>query len=42
MAQEKKFYLTKDGLRKLEKELQDLKNLKLSKAKEEIPKIWHS
>jgi len=42
MAQEKKFYLTKDGLRKLEKELQDLKNLKLSKAKGEIPKIWHS
>ena len=42
MAQEKKFYLTKEGLEKLKREFQDLKNLKLSKTKEEIPKIWHS
>jgi transcription elongation factor GreA len=42
MAEEKKFYLTKEGLEKIKKEYQDLKNLKLSKTKEEIPKIWHS
>lgn len=42
MAQEKKFYLTKKGLEKFKKEFQGLKNLKLSKTKEEIPKIWHS
>jgi len=42
MAQEKKFYLTKEGLEKFKKEFQDLKNLKLFKTKGEIPKIWHS
>lgn len=42
MVKEKKFYLTKEGLEKLKREYQDLKNLKLSKANEEIPKIWHS
>ena len=42
MAEEKKFYLTKQGLEKIKKEYQDLKNLKLSKTKGEIPKIWHS
>jgi len=42
MAQEKKFYLTKEGLEKLKKEFQGLKNLKLAKTKGEIPKIWHS
>ena len=39
---EKKFYLTKEGLEKIKKEYQGLKNLKLSKTKGEIPKIWHS
>jgi len=39
---EKKFYLTKKGLEKIKKEYQDLKNLKLSKTKGEVPKIWHS
>lgn len=39
---EKKFYLTKEGLEKIKKEYADLKNLKLSKTKGEIPKIWHS
>ena len=38
----KKFYLTKEGLERMKKEYQDLKNLKLSKTKGEIPKIWHS
>lgn len=39
---EKKFYLTKEGLEKIKKEYQGLKNLKLSKTKGEVPKIWHS
>jgi len=42
MVEEKKFYLTKEGLEKIKKEYQGLKNLKLSKTKGEIPKIWHS
>ena len=42
MAEEKKFYLTAEGLEKIKKEYQDLKNLKLSKTKGEIPKIWQS
>jgi transcription elongation factor GreA len=42
MAAEKKFYLTKEGLEKIKKEYRDLKNLKLSKTRGEIPKIWHS
>jgi len=42
MAEEKKFYLTKEGLEKIKKEYQDLKGLKLAKTKGEIPKIWHS
>ena len=39
---DKKFYLTKEGLGKIQKEYQDLKNLKLAKTRGEIPKIWHS
>ena len=42
MPEEKKFYLTKQGLEKIKKEYQDLKSLKLAKTKGEIPKIWHS
>jgi len=42
MAERKKFYLTEQGLEKIKKEYQDLKNLKLSKTKGEVPKIWHS
>ena len=38
----KKFYLTKEGLEKIEKEYQDLKKIKLAKIKGESPKIWHS
>jgi len=38
----KKFYLTKEGLKKIEKEYQDLKEIKLAKTKGESPKIWHS
>jgi len=42
MDQEKKFYLTKEGLENIKKEYQELKVLKLSKTSGEIPKIWHS
>ncbi len=42
MVEEKKFYLTKEGLEKIKKEHQDLKELKFAKTKGEIPKIWHS
>ncbi len=42
MAEEKKFYLTKEGLERIKKEYADLKSLKFSKTKGEIPKIWHS
>ena len=42
MTEEKKFYLTKQGLERIKKEYQDLKDLKFAKTKGEIPKIWHS
>lgn len=42
MPEEKNFYLTKEGLEKIKKEYQNLKILKLSKTKGEVPKIWHS
>jgi len=42
MAGEKNFYLTKEGLEKIQKEYHGLKNLKIAKTKGEIPKIWHS
>ncbi len=42
MEEEKKFYLTKEGVEKIKKEYEDLRALKLSKTSGEIPKIWHS
>jgi len=42
MPEEKTFYLTLEGLEKLKKEYSDLKNLKLSKTKGEVPSIWES
>ena len=39
MPEEKKFYLTKEGLETLKKEYRDLKQLKLAKTKGESPKI---
>lgn len=42
MSEERKFYLTKEGLEKLKKEHKDLKELKLAKTKGESPKILHS
>lgn len=38
----KKFYLTKEGLEKIKKEYEDLKEIKFSKTKGEVPKTWHS
>lgn len=42
MVQEKNFYLTEEGLKRLEKEREDLKNIKFSKTRGESPKIWQS
>lgn len=43
MVEEKRFYLTKQGLEKIKKEYQDLKELKLAKIRgEEAPQILHS
>ena len=42
MANEKKFYLTKEGLKKIKKEYEDLKALRLEKIKEKRPEILHS
>ena len=40
--EEKKFYLTKEGLYKLNKEYESLKELKLAKTKGESPKLLES
>lgn len=37
-----KFYLTKEGLEKIQKEYQELKKLKLTRTGEESPRIWYS
>jgi len=37
-----KFYLTKEGLARMEKEYQDLKKLRMAKVRGESPKILHS
>lgn len=42
MPEEKKFYLTKEGLEGIKKECKDLKALKLAKTKGESPKVLHS
>lgn len=42
MIEEKKFYLTKEGLNKFKKEYAELKNLKIAKTKGESPKILQS
>ena len=39
---EKKFYLTKEGLDRIEREFNDLRNLRLTKTAGDVPKIWHS
>jgi transcription elongation factor GreA len=42
MTEEKKFYLTKEGLEKLKREYRDLTELKLAKTRGESPKILSS
>lgn len=42
MVEEKKFYLTKEGLEKIKKEHEKLQEFKLAKTKGESPKILHS
>lgn len=39
---EKKFYLTSKGLEKIKKEHKDLLELRASKTKGEVPRIWQS
>jgi len=39
---ENKFYLTREGLEKIEKEYQRLLEFKKLKTKGEVPSIWHS
>jgi len=40
--EEKKFYLTKEGLERIKKEYKELKNLRLAKSKGETPNIFQS
>jgi transcription elongation factor GreA len=40
--QEKKFYLTKEGLGKIKKEFEDLKGIKLAKMRGDVPKMLQS
>jgi transcription elongation factor GreA len=38
----KKFYLTKEGLERINREYRELKKIRFAKIKGESPKIWHS
>jgi len=42
MIEEKTYYLTKEGLKRIKKDYEDLKELKLMKTRGEAPKILHS
>ena len=42
MPEEKNFYLTREGLKKVKKQYEELKQIKLSKTKGETPVILHS
>jgi transcription elongation factor GreA len=42
MPEEKKYYLTKEGLIKLRAEYRHLKKIKTSKTKGEFPRVWQS
>lgn len=42
MPEEKKFYLTKEGLEKIKKEYDSLRNLRTAKTKGDVPGIWES
>ena len=42
MLEEKKFYLTKKGLEKTKKEYKQFKEIRLAKARGELPRLLHS
>jgi len=42
MLEEKNYYLTRQGLKKVKKEYEELKQIKLSKTKGEAPVVLHS
>ncbi len=42
MGEEKKFYLTQEGLERIKKEYQELAKIRNLKTKEEVPATWHS
>ncbi len=42
MLEEKSYYLTRQGLKKIKKEYEDLKHIKLSKTRGEVPVVLHS
>lgn len=42
MTDRKIFYLTKKGLERLKKEFAELKKIRLSKTKDDVPRIWQS
>jgi transcription elongation factor GreA len=42
MVERKKFYLTKEGLKRIKKEYEDLKQIKFAKTNGEVPRILHS
>jgi transcription elongation factor GreA len=42
MEEEKKYYLTKDGLARIKKEYEDLRQIKLSKTKGDVPRVLQS
>jgi len=42
MEEEKRYYLTKEGLAKIKKEYEELRQIKLSKAKGDVPRVLQS
>jgi len=42
MIEERKFYLTKEGLKRIKNEYKELKALRLAKTKGEAPRTWQS
>lgn len=42
MAEDKIYYLTRDGLKRIKKEFEELQTIKLMKTRGEAPKILHS
>jgi len=42
MEEEKRYYLTKEGLERIKKEYEDLKQIKLSKTKGDVPRVLQS